>query len=100
MHRQSVSASFNRQGELVRITEGGFSTSWNVSGYGSYTHALQAPDYADTQMEIIKQWVENASQTMTLFGLLCMADQVYEPSDGQPIRPPSDITVAELTWQP
>ncbi|NCO03986.1 MAG: hypothetical protein GW903_07320 [Alphaproteobacteria bacterium] len=88
VNQQSVSAQLNSNGDLVRIIEGGFSSNWNVSGYSSYTHALQTPEYRDDQRLLIQEWVENASQTMAFFGVHCLADQIYERGDGQDIRPP------------
>lgn len=64
IHSQSIGISLNENGELVHITQGGYRAEWNVSGYASYTHALENPQYTQDQKETIREWISAASQTM------------------------------------
>lgn len=94
---RSISISFNNEGQLTRIIEGGFHSDWNVSNYASYTHALKDPTYTTEQMGAITDWVEKAAQTMALMGLHCLADTEYNPPSGQAIEPPNFNDLRILT---
>lgn len=95
-NQRSISISLTKAWHLTKITEEGFSSGWNVSGYGMPHITFTTPAYTNSQLSIMEEWLEKATQSMAFFGLNCLTDDVYTSPNGEDIKPPDFIKLAGL----